>query len=66
MNTIGGIMGGAAIASETSQRPEPNAPASGARASNLRTLRDQHDGEDHHELYNGNTVSHGAIVFVAL
>ncbi|QSZ31069.1 hypothetical protein DSL72_000630 [Monilinia vaccinii-corymbosi] len=55
--TLSGIVGGPAVASNTDQRAEPSTSAASSRASNLRTLRDQHDGDDRHELYNGNTLN---------
>ncbi|KAI9645316.1 hypothetical protein NHQ30_006052 [Ciborinia camelliae] len=57
LTTLGGIVGGPAVASDTDQRAEPSTLAAGGRTSNLRTLRDQNDKDDHHELYNGNTLN---------
>ncbi|KAF7960517.1 hypothetical protein EAE96_000197 [Botrytis aclada] len=57
LSTFGGIVGGSTAASDTEQTVGPNASVGGGRASNLRTLRDQSDSDNHHELYNGNTLN---------
>ncbi|TGO40952.1 hypothetical protein BHYA_0029g00620 [Botrytis hyacinthi] len=57
LSTLGGIVGGSAAPSDTEQMAEPSASVGGGRASNLRTLRDQNDNDNHHELYNGNTLN---------
>ncbi|KAB8290511.1 hypothetical protein EYC80_010940 [Monilinia laxa] len=55
--TLSGIVNGPAVAPNTDQRPEPSTSAARSRESNLRTLRDQRDNDDRHELYNGNTLN---------
>ncbi|KAJ8058519.1 hypothetical protein OCU04_012703 [Sclerotinia nivalis] len=57
LTTLGGIVGGPAVAPDIDERTETSAPAGGSRPSNLRTLRDQNDNDAHHELYNGNTLN---------
>ncbi|CAD6447811.1 4f64dd95-7bf7-4333-ad5c-311bba97003d [Sclerotinia trifoliorum] len=60
LSTIGGIVGGPAVAPGMDEGTEASATAGGSRPSNLRTLRDQNDNDAndaHHELYNGNTLN---------
>ncbi|ESZ89666.1 hypothetical protein SBOR_9952 [Sclerotinia borealis F-4128] len=55
--TLGGIVGGTAVAPDTDQRAEPGTSAVDGRASSLSTLRDRNDNDDHREFYNGNTLN---------
>ncbi|TEY68352.1 hypothetical protein BOTCAL_0119g00250 [Botryotinia calthae] len=57
LTTLGGIVGSSAATSDTEQMVGSSASVGGGRASNLRTLRDQNDNDNHHELYNGNTLN---------
>ncbi|KAG4035189.1 hypothetical protein MFRU_002g05300 [Monilinia fructicola] len=57
LTTLSGIVNGPALASNTDQIPEPSTSSASSRDSNLRTLRDQRDIDDRHELYNGNTLN---------
>lgn len=57
LSTLGGIVGNSATTSDTEQMVGSSTSVGGGRASNLRTLRDQNDNDNHHELYNGNTLN---------
>ena len=58
---LGIFLGGTAVPDGTQQRPHevggPRAGRSVSPARNLRDLRDQGDGVDPPQFYNGNTVS---------